>query len=224
MELLLTYGDFISYVNRKGVLAFSGGFPLPALDALTLEKNWHTGEEDTDPWRWKDRAAREHALAFGCILNGFKGFLSEAAYPLFYDAFREEETLEERYYAGHVAKAEMDVYRLFESGAQLSTADVRSALHVTKKQGASAVDTALKSLQRQFLISVCGNKRKLSFEGLEYGWPANAYCLAELWAGDWLKGKRLKREEARGRILNHCEVQGICEDRAKLKRALFGKR
>lgn len=225
MELLLTYEDFLSYVGRKGLLAFYGKLPagLPTLQSLTLEQNWHTNDADTDPWQWKDRAASEHKLAFGCVLNGYKGFLSESLYPLFYDAFREEETLEERYLTGRVSKLEMDVYRMFESGAALSTADVRGALHVTKKEGASAVDAALKSLQRQFLISVCGNKRKLSFGGMEYGWPANAYCLTEAWAGEWLLAYRLTRQEARERILAHCAAQGIGESPEKVKRALFGK-
>ena len=225
MELLLTYEDFLRYVNQTGLLAFYGKMPagIPTLQALTLEKNWHTGDAETDPWQWKDRAAQEHTLAFGCVLNGYKGFLSKDLYPLFYDAFCEKETLEERYYEGHVSKTEMDVFRLFESGAVLSTADVRSALHVTKKQGAAALDTALKSLQRQFLLSVCGNKRKLSFDGLAYGWPANAYCLTELWAGDWLSEPRISRQEAREVILAHCAEKGIGESTEALKKALFKK-
>ncbi|HWS28585.1 MAG TPA: hypothetical protein VN512_00590 [Clostridia bacterium] len=226
MERLVTYEDFISHVNRKGILAFYGKVPagIPTLEALTLEQSWHTGEADADPWRWRARAVTEHKLAFGCVLNGYKGFLSKDMFSLFYDAFHETKTLEERYLDGLVPKMEMDIFRMFESGASLSTADVRSALRVTKKQGASEADTALKSLQRQFLISVCGSKRKLSFEGLEYGWPANAYCLTELWAKNWLAGKRLKREEARERILDHCEAQGIGESREKVRKALFGRK
>jgi len=225
VELLITYADLISYVDRNGILAFYGKMPagILTLEALTLEQNWHTGDPITDPWQWKDRAASEHKLAFGCVLNGYKGFLSKDMYPFFYDAFREAQTLEERHLDGLVPKMEMDIYRMFLSGAILSTADVRSALHVTKKQGASEADSALKSLQRQFLISVCGSKRKLSFEGLEYGWPANAYCLTKLWAKDWLTGKRLKREDARERILDHCEAHGIGESREKVKKALFGR-
>jgi hypothetical protein len=60
-------------------------------------------------------------------------------------------------------------------------------------------------------------------EGLEYGWPANAYCLTELWAKDWLIGKRLKREKARELILHHCEAHGIGESRKKVEKALFGR-
>ncbi len=224
MELLVTYEDFLSHVNKKGVLAFYGKMPagIPTLQARTLEQNWHTGDADTDPWQWKDRCAEERALAFGCVLNGYKGFLSQELFPLFYDAYRENMSLQERAEEGLVSKMETDIYRMFEGGAVLSTADVRGALHVTKKEDASAVDTALKSLQKQFLISVCGNKRKLSFEGLPYGWPANAYCLTGLWAGDWLKGARLPRAEARERILSHFEAQGIGESRKALQKALFG--
>lgn len=223
MELLVTYEDLINYVDKKGMLAFYGKMPagFVTLEALTLEKSWHTGNPDTDPWQWKDRAVSEHKLAFGCVLNGHKGFLSKDMYALFYDAFYEAIPLEERYLDGIVPKMEMEIYRMFLSGAVLSTADVRSALHITKKHGASEADSALKSLQRQFLISVCGSKRKLSFEGLEYGWPANAYCLTELWAKEWLTKKHLKREDARAHILDHCEAQGIGDSREKVNKALF---
>jgi hypothetical protein len=223
VELLVTYDDLIRYVDKKGILAFYGKMPagFTTLEALTLEKNWHTGDPDTDPWQWKDRAVSEHKLAFGCVINGYKGFLSKDMYPLFYNAYREAVSLEERYLDGLVPKMEMDIFRMFLSGAVLSTADVRSAVQVTKKQGAFEADSALKSLQRQFLISVCGSKRKLSYEGLPYGWPANAYCLTEIWAKEWLTEKHLNREDARTIILDHCEAQVIGESREKVNKALF---
>jgi len=76
MLLLATYQDFIHRVEELGFLPMSNillGYP--SLGAETPGHIWHTGLE-TDPWQWKDRAAGEKQLAYGCILGGHKGFVS----------------------------------------------------------------------------------------------------------------------------------------------------
>ena len=55
--LLTTYEDFVARVESLGFMALSHLLPgLPSLGDETAESLWHTGL-DTDPWRWKDRAA-----------------------------------------------------------------------------------------------------------------------------------------------------------------------
>src|SRR5512143_1116811 len=82
--LLATYEDFIARVELLGFMALSPILPgLPSLGDETPENLWHTGL-DTDPWRWKDRAAEEKRLAYGCILGGHKGFVTCRMYPVFY--------------------------------------------------------------------------------------------------------------------------------------------
>lgn len=225
--MLKTYEEFIARVNDLGFFSFSGRFTdgFPMLQMETKEEQWHTGDPETDPWQWKDRAAEEKKLAFGCILGGYKGFISQNLYPLFYAACSPSETIEERYENGELSKSVWQLYSLFTGGAVLSTADIRKALGVTQKSGAGRVDTALKLLQKEFVITVCGNRRKVSFEGLEYGWPANTYCRVEEWApADWLQGaEKLNSLEARRRILGiGCSI-GNHVDRAALSKLLFGK-
>lgn len=221
--MLKTYSDFLAYVDTVGFMAFSGKFleGIPKLDDLTTPHQWHTGIEDTDPWRWKDRAAAEKRLAFGNILGGHKGFISKKLYPLFYSACRPDGSIEDRYRSGYVPRIVLDVYKLFSGGTPIDTAEIRKTMGVTKKEGASAVDAALVRLQREFYITVCGNKRKVSFDGKEYGWPANTYCLADDWASDWLKEPLLPTLEARELILAHCT--NMHTDIKKLEKLLFGK-
>ena len=221
--MLKTYSDFLAYAETSGVLAFSGKFiaGFPKLDELTLGTQWHTGNTETDPWQWKDRAAQEKRLAFGNILGGRKGFIAPALYPLFYSACRPDGTPEDRYKDGTVKKNVLDVYRLFEGGETLDTSEIRKKLGVTKKDGASAVDAAVVTLQRTFYITVCGNRRKVSFDGREYGWPANTYGLVDDWARDWLKVPFLPTDEARARILDHCAALDQQIDLKALKKLLF---
>ncbi len=221
--MLKTYTDFINHAETVGVMAFSGKFiaGFPKLDELTLPSQWHTGDSDTDPWQWKDKAAQEKRLAFGNILGGRKGFISKSLYPLFYSACRPDGTLGDRYRAGGVKQAVYDVYRLFENGDVLDTSEIRKRMGVTKKDGASAIDAAVVTLQREFYITVSGNRRKISADGREYGWPSNTYCRAEDWARDWLSAPLLSTSEAWARILERCAGLDERIELKALERLLF---
>ena len=92
MEKLQKYEDFIERVNELGFIAFSNALPgFPSLTQETPGGIWFTGNPDTDPWHWKDRAAEEKKLSFGCVLGGFKGFIAPRMYSLFYIACQPEE-------------------------------------------------------------------------------------------------------------------------------------
>jgi len=63
--LLITYEEFLHRVDELGFMALSdflAGFP--SVSEETLEENWHTGDPDTDPWCWKQRAATEKPKSF----------------------------------------------------------------------------------------------------------------------------------------------------------------
>ncbi len=226
--MLRTYDQFVARVNELGFFSFYGRFlpGFPMLQTETTEEQWHTGDRETDPWQWKDRAAEEQQLAFGCVLGGHKGFISKRLYPLFYAACRPTLNMEERYARGEISQATWQLYKLFAGGAVLSTAEIRQALGVTKKEGASQVDTALRELQKEFSITVCGNRRKVSQDGREYGWPSNTYCRVADWApAGWLDGSdMIDRDEARDQLLEiGCSIApGIGRD--VLSKLLFGKR
>lgn len=223
--MLKTYTEFLSAVETMGIMVFSGKFVdgFPNLADLTRPGQWHTGEENTDPWRWKDRAAAEKRLAFGNILGGRKGFISRKLYPHLYSASRPDGSIEERYRWGHVKKLTYDVYKLFEAGTPLDTSEIRQQMNVTKKDGASTVDSAVITLQKEFYITVCGNRRKISFDGTEYGWPANTYCLVDNWFSDWLQEPLLPTDEARAQILTHIAALDGKIDITKTEKMLFGR-
>ena len=110
--MLMTYEDFLDRVETLGFMAFSSLLPgLPSLSGETPENLWHTGL-DTDPWRWKDRAAEEKRLAYGCILGGQKGFISQRMYSYFYAAFHPMLSMEERWEAGSVNQRTWQVWQL----------------------------------------------------------------------------------------------------------------
>lgn len=220
--VIKTYQEFIDTVERLGVVSFYGKFVegFPRVQDMAGDWQWHT-DEDYDPWAWKIRAVDEQRLAFGCLLGGTKGFIAKAMYPLFYAANRPTRTLEQRYRDGLISQTAYRVYRLFEDGRPWTTADIRTALGVSKKSGASAVDGAIVQLQREYLISLCGNSYRADAKGQTFGWAINTYCLTEEWADDWLPDTLPDRDEARHLILAHCAAWNRGIDERKLAKALF---
>ncbi len=198
MAFIKNYGEFIERVNELGFMPLSDILPgLPSLAAETRKEAWHTGDFDTDPWCWKDKAAGEKQLAFGCILGGHKGFVSSGMYPYFYACCRPEETMEERWRQGVVSPEVKELWKLFETKTLLNTSDIRREAGVGKK-GGSKVDRAIVELQKHYYITVAGNRRKIGKSGEPYGWPANVYDRVVDWApAGWLdKCADLEKAEA----------------------------
>ena len=171
--------------------------------ARTPENLWHTGLE-TDPWRWKDRAAEEKRLAYGAILGGHKGFISRRLYPLFYAAFSSSTAMEERWISGTVSRVTWQLWQLFETHDTLNISQIRKSLGISRKHGAGVGDTAVKNLQQEFYITMDGNDRKISMTGKLYGWPINRYRRVISWVpAGWLDdAEKWSQEAAREKILN----------------------
>jgi hypothetical protein len=222
-NMLLTYEDFLGRVETLGFMALSPLLPgLPSLSGETPDNLWHTGL-DTDPWRWKDRAAEEKRLAYGCILGGHKGFVSQRMYPILYAAFHPMLSMPERWEAGTIKQSTWQVWQLFEEKGTLNISQVRQSLGVSRKQGASAVDNATQQLQQEFYITVDGNDRKISAKGKFYGWPINRYIRVRDWIpAGWLDISRgWSAAEARELILDEGVAMSEGVTREDLAKKLF---
>jgi hypothetical protein len=223
MSHLHTYQDFLDRVYELGFLPLSHFLPgLPSVSGETPDSQWHTGDPETDPWQWKDRAAEEKRAAYGCILGGHKGFVSARLYPLFYAACCPRQAMPDRWAAGTVSQTTWLLWQLFQKRGALNTADVRRLMGVNAKGGGSRVDGSLKELQKEYAITVAGNRRKIGKDGQPYGWPANVFERVIDWAPpDWLKpAAALDPEEAREAILDAGEAIGQNIHRDALARKL----
>lgn len=213
---LNTYEQFLARVEELGFLPLSPLCTgLPSLCSETAESAWHTGLE-TDPWQWKDRSAVEKRLAYGCILGGHKGFITNRMYPIFFAACHPVEPMAERWAAGSVSARVWKIWQLFEEHGAINVSRLRQILG----EKGSAVDSALEQLQREFYITVDGNDRKLSAKGEPYGWPVIRYRRVADWApAGWLdESDAWTRAEARQSILAAGAVHGA--DREVLAKKL----
>ncbi len=223
MALLASYHDFLDRANELGVISFSRLLPgFPSLEGETSPYPWHSDDPEADPWKWKDRAAQEKELAFGCLLGGHKGFISRRMYPLFYAACHPRETLEDQWTAGRLNQLTWRLWKLFSTKEILSTDEIRRGLGVSKNRGAGLVDSRIVELERTFFITVAGNRRKVNQAGFPYGWPSNLYAKVTHWAPpDWLAGwASLQPEDAAEQILDVGEAISVGVDREALRKVL----
>jgi len=214
--MLTTYPSFLSRVEELGFMPFSRFLPgFPSVAAETPSNIWYTGVEDTDPWRWKDRAAEEKRLAYGCILGGHKGFVTGRMYPIFLAAYRPAQSMPELYAAGLVEQMVYRLWQLFDEYRTLDTHRLRRLMGVNKSTS-SRVDAILRCLQQEYAITVSGSAQKVSASGQLYGWRSNIYTLVEDWApSSWLQeAGEWSAEEARALILDDALAmsQGISRD------------
>ncbi|MFZ6028345.1 MAG: AlkZ-related protein [Chloroflexota bacterium] len=219
--MLTTYEDFIARVETLGFMAFSKILPgLPSLSAETLDNQWHTGLA-SDPWLWKDRAAEEKRLAYGCILGGHKGFVAPRMYPVFYAAFHPTQPMPARWAAGTLGQTPWRLWQFFEEKGVSNISEVRKAMGASRKSGASAVDAGIVQLQGEYFITVDGNDRKISARGEFYGWPVIRYRRVMDWApAGWLEAaKDWHLDEARAAILD----DGVAMSRGVTRQALAKK-
>ncbi|MDQ7827341.1 MAG: hypothetical protein RDV48_31395 [Candidatus Eremiobacteraeota bacterium] len=204
MITLARYHEFVERVEELGFMFFSSLLPgFPSLAGETDEGQWHTGDRETDPWCWKDRAAEEKKLAYGCILGGHKGFVSPQWYPFFHAACHPEDSMEERKRAGLVSQATWQLWNLFDDRMRLSTSDIRRRMGVKSKKNAGRVDRATRELQQYYYITVCGRTHKVNIYGEPYGWAINLFERVSDWVpSEWMKDyASLSREEAREALL-----------------------
>ena len=214
---LATYQDFLERVNELGFMSL-GCRAFPALFEEASNKGAWTGDPDIDPWLWKDRAAEEKKVAYGCILGGQKGFISARMYPYFYVAYQPEEFMEECWASGLINQTTWQLWQLFEGRNSLDTSEIRREMGVTRKMGGSRVDASIRELQRIYYITVAGNRRKIDKHGQPYGWAACVYETVSSWTpADWMSGiSNINHKEACETILDTGMAMGKCSSRKEL--------
>ena len=68
----------------------------------------------------------------------------------------------ERWASGTVSQVTWRLWQLFEDNHRLNISQLRRTMGVSRKQGSSAVDSAIQQLQHEYYITVDGSERKVS--------------------------------------------------------------
>ncbi|HZW50065.1 MAG TPA: hypothetical protein VFF80_08065 [Bacillota bacterium] len=135
---------------------------------------WHTDEPETDPWTWRIRAISEYSdVAYGKVFLKKNGWITRKWYPYFIAVRRAARSCDELYNEGKLSRLERDIYDMIKKGTASAVHDIKSIT------GDKTTESALIRLQILLLITLDGQTRKLSKNGVPYGWPVSSFCTVE---------------------------------------------
>ena len=227
------YGDFITSLlaagfstgggNDEGVFAV---IPWSWLDAAPYATpvRWHTGDNETDPWQWRERVLDErNDIAYGKLFCRKSGYITREWYPYFYAVRRGEVSFDEEYDMGRLSQAAKRIYNAVEENGALPVHIIKQLAGFTREEK-SRFDSAIIELQMKMYITVCGRKQKLSNMGLEYGWASTVYCKTEdFFGGEFLdEAAGLSYETAKAKITERILELNPAATAAKIAKFIGG--
>lgn len=169
------YEDLLPVVDEVGFLPFFPG-PIPDLSLweYTRRGGWFSGDEENDPWFWRQRAAREGKLAYGKFFSGKAGFVSLKWWPDFVHFRRDGKSFDTLFQQGVLSDESRAVMELFPYGEEYLSFQIRKRAGIQK-----SFEPTLTRLQHKTFLVIADFSRKRSSKGREYGWPAAVFCKAE---------------------------------------------
>lgn len=143
----------------------------------------HTGNKETDPWEWRIRAITEYNdLAYSKLFFNKGGWITKEWYPYFMAIRREHKTFSEMYNDGLISTTAKIIYDLISDTPNLSLHEIKGMIGCYKSEK-SEFEASITMLQMKMLITISGEKLKLSKVGKEYGWPVTTFCTIEDYFG-----------------------------------------
>lgn len=195
MKQIQQYQDFLEVLREAGMALggeqSQGIFTCSSLFGPLI--GWHTEDGETDPWEWRMRVLHEERdITYGKLFFKKSGYITKEWFPYFYRIRRgisgkegsvtsqpcHWKKLEEEYEKGNISREALKIYGLLKEHKELP-------MHLIKEYGGftredkSAFEKGITQLQMDLYISMCGNARKRSGNGEEYGWSSTVFCLTE---------------------------------------------
>ena len=159
------------------------------IDGFSAEEHtsnlyWWSGDQEQDPWEWRQFIARSGQVAYGKFFAKKAGFISKAWFPHFanwrrcgydFDSRWDEELASMR------QKRIMDQFSI--KGEQYSFALKRLAGF--GKEGEKNFEGTVTDLQMGGYLLIRDFRQRLNKRGQPYGWPISVYTTPEaLWGYD----------------------------------------
>jgi hypothetical protein len=180
-SLVNSIEEAAAYVRKVGILPLSGFIPEhPSMESVTEKTHWYTGLMN-DPWLWRARLASSGAAAYGRFFAKKPSLISAELFPLLKNVLYPGESVKERYAAGLVPKACVELYEAIRSEEGIDAKLLRSTAKMKDKEQKPAFDNGLIELQSRGEIVIAGVAERWNEEGAKVGWNSTSYMTAAHW-------------------------------------------
>lgn len=138
-----------------------------------------SGEIDVDPWEWRIRVLQEcDDIAYSKLFFNKTGFITKEWYKYFYVLRRKYRSIYDAYNDGTVNKYSKKIYEIIENNGRVAFHNIKYLCGFDKSENGK-IEKAITELQMKMYITMCGNEKKRSLKGEEYGWPSAVFCKCE---------------------------------------------
>lgn len=178
-------GDLYSLIERIGFLPlFACDIPGFSVEEYVTAECWWTGDEETDPWAWREIACRSDDIAYGKFFDKKSGFIHKDWFAAFanyrrdgydFDALFEDEL------ASYRAKKIMDSFSLDDEavGQTLHSPDLKDIAGFSKRpdggKAEKGFEGAITGLMMQTYLIMSDFKQRKNKRGEDYGWSLAVY-------------------------------------------------
>ncbi|MCK8058657.1 MULTISPECIES: hypothetical protein [unclassified Fusibacter] len=174
--------DFESFCTELSKIGFclsgdngEGVFSLEPYYAEDIE--FHTGDDEKDPWQWRIRAVREKdSISYGKVFLNKSGWITKEWIPHFISMRRKSMSMDKLYSDGLIPAMDKAVYDHIVANVKSSLIDLQLRFG---KENKSEIVKSLVNLQMKLLITTCDETTKISSKGEPYGWPLTVFCTIE---------------------------------------------
>lgn len=203
------FKDFSDEIHKIGFcLSGDNGEEIFSLrDYYSDDINYHTGDENLDPWEWRIRAIKEYDnISYGKVFFNKAGWITIDWITEFISVRRAGKSFDDLYQDGLMTYMEKQVYNLIEQNKRVSVYELNIEFGKSNK---NKISKALTSLQMRLLITICDEAFKISSKGIPYGWPTTVFCTIEEKFGSQIteKAKDIEPSVAYSKIAEHIKQQ-----------------
>jgi len=200
-KIIRRYEELFPLVEDLGLLPLFTDMAPFSLWNMTVHKNWFTGDEETDPWCWRERAAREGRIAYGKFFGGKAGFVSLKLFPDLVNVRREGKTFVDYFNSHKISFDAALIMEQFRYRDEYTSTDLKKITGIKKY-----FESRIAILQHRTFLSTCDFIQKRTKTGSPYGWAGTVLCKPESVFGQSLVLSRfsVSPEESYEILFRHC--------------------
>lgn len=180
-----TWEELIDLVNELGFLPLFKN----EVDGLSAEENtsdlyWWSGDEEQDPWEWRELIARSGQVAYGKFFGKKAGFISKEWFPHFANYRRDGYDFDSRWDEELAPMRQKRIMDRFFEKAEWFSYELKQQAGFGKG-GEKNFEGTVTDLQMGGYLLIRDFRRRINRKGAPYGWPISVYTTPEaLWGYD----------------------------------------
>lgn len=174
--------ELIGWVDEVGFLPL---FKNEA-DGFSVEENtsdlyWWSGNEERDPWEWRQLIARSGRVAYGKFFAGRAGFISRAWFPHFANWRRDGYDFDSRWEDERASIRQKRIMDCFSTRDEWFSFALKQQAGFGRG-GEKNFEGTVTDLQMSGYLLIRDFRQRINKKGFSYGWPISVYTTPEsLW-------------------------------------------